>query len=122
LTCRSRTSIASVHLRPVDLLRELLWAEATKLGVAKNLINVPTAIDVADGGIDGEIYEANVSGDGVIKAGITRYQVKTGHFSLKSESDIKAILLKEHSRGRRKLDLDDLQPRVRGCFERVASS
>ena len=39
----------------VDLFRELLWAEATATGIGKNLINVPSAITVADGGIDAEV-------------------------------------------------------------------
>ena len=68
----------------VDVLRLLLWAEANAVGIAKNLINVPTSINVADGGIDAEVHYAQpVGGQGIIKLGITRYQVKTGKFSLK---------------------------------------
>lgn len=44
--------------RAVDVFRELLWAEATVVGVAKSLINVPRAITVADGGIDAEVNGA----------------------------------------------------------------
>jgi hypothetical protein len=36
----------------VDVFRELLWAEATNIGIGKNFINVPSAISVADGGIE----------------------------------------------------------------------
>ena len=39
----------------VGIIRELLWAEATKYGISKNLINVPSAITVADGGIDATV-------------------------------------------------------------------
>ena len=75
----------------VDLLRELIWAEAVRIGLAKNFIDVPTAINVSDGGVDGEIRDAAIlSGDGIIKPGNTRYQVKTGSFSLASDSDVKA--------------------------------
>ena len=103
----------------VGLLRNLIWAEASRLGVAKNLINVPTSINVADGGIDGDIRDAVVpSADGIIKPGVTRYQVKTGSFSLSGEADIKEILLRESARTKPHPDLEDLQPRVKGCFER----
>jgi hypothetical protein len=103
----------------VGLLRNLIWAEASRLGVAKNLINVPTSINVADGGIDGDIRDAVVpSADGIIKPGVTRYQVKTGSFSLSGEADIKEILLRESARTKPDPGLEDLQPRVRGCFER----
>ena len=37
-------------MRSEFFFRELLWAEATTLGIEKNLINVPSAITVADGG------------------------------------------------------------------------
>ena len=78
----------------------------------------PTAINVADGGIDGDVRAAVVaSGDGLIKPGVTRYQVKTGSFSLSREADIKHILLRESSRSKPDPSTDDLQPRVRGCFE-----
>jgi hypothetical protein len=58
----------------VDFFRELVWAEATVLGIGKNLINVPSAITVADGGIDAEVQNVPVSGGhGIIKQGLTRY-------------------------------------------------
>jgi hypothetical protein len=102
----------------VDVLRELIWAEASALGIGKNLINIPTAICVADGGIDGEVSNVSMTGgQGLLKQGITRYQVKTGRFSLSGEADIKSILLKEESRRKRKLSEEDIQPRVRACFE-----
>lgn len=68
----------------VDLFRELLWAEATTLGIGKNLINVPSAITVTDGGIDAEVQNVQVSGGlGIIKQCLARYQIKTGRFSLR---------------------------------------
>ena len=67
----------------VDFFRELLWAEAAALGIGKNFINVPSAITVADGGIDAEVQNVSASGgQGIIKQGLTRYQIKTGNFSL----------------------------------------
>ena len=41
----------------VGCFSELLWAEATALGIGKNLISIPSAINVKDGGIDAEVKE-----------------------------------------------------------------
>lgn len=103
----------------VDVLRELLWAEAGAVGIAKNLINVPTSINVADGGIDAEVHHAQpVGGQGIIKLGITRYQVKTGKFSLKGGASIRAILLRKAARTKKNPTPKDLQPRVKACFDK----
>ena len=57
----------------VELFRELLWAEASRLGIGKNLINVPSAIFVKDGGIDAEISGVDSNQwQGIIKPGLTR--------------------------------------------------
>ena len=47
----------------VDFFREMLWAEATALGIGINLINVPGAITVGDGGIDAEVRDVPINGD-----------------------------------------------------------
>lgn len=94
----------------VDFFRELLWAEATSLGIGKNLINVPSAITVADGGIDAEVRDVQISGgQGIIKQGLTRYQIKTGNFSL-DNTHVKEILFRDKS--------DELKPRVRSCLDK----
>ncbi len=99
--------------RAVDVFRELLWAEATVTGVAKALINVPSAITVADGGIDAEVQGAQASGgQGIIKDGLTRYQIKAGEFSL-DDSHIKDILLNDEE--------TDLKPRIKSCLEKNGS-
>lgn len=93
----------------VDVFRELLWAEATAIGVAKSLINVPSAITVADGGIDAEVQGAKVSGgQGIIKDGLTRYQIKAGAFTLR-DSDVKDILFVKGKA--------ELKPRIKTCIE-----
>ena len=103
----------------VDVLRLLLWAEASTVGIAKNLINVPTSINVADGGIDAEVHYAQpVGGQGIIKLGITRYQVKTGKFSLKGGANIRAILLRKAARTKKSPTPKDLQPRVKACLDK----
>jgi len=95
----------------VDFFRELLWAEAAALGIGKNFINVPSAITVADGGIDAEVQNVSASGgQGIIKQGLTRYQIKTGNFSLSNESHIKSILFKDTT--------NELKPRVKSCLDK----
>jgi hypothetical protein len=95
----------------VDFFRELLWAESTSIGIGKNLINVPSSITSADGGIDAEVQAMAVSrGQGIIKQGLTRYQIKTGDFSLSREDDIKRILFKQGT--------SELKPRVKSCLDR----
>jgi hypothetical protein len=97
----------------VDVFRELLWAEATVIGVARNLINVPSAITVADGGIDAEVQGAEVSrGQGIIKNGLTRYQIKAGVFSL-NDSSIKEILFVDGK--------GELKPRIKSCLNKNGS-
>ena len=92
----------------VDCFRELLWAEATALGMQKSLINVPSAINVGDGGIDAEVQDAPAShSQGIIKHGLTRYQIKTGNFSLSGDSDIREILFNRSV----------LKPRIRTCLD-----
>ncbi|MBI2854573.1 MAG: hypothetical protein HYX87_06605 [Chloroflexi bacterium] len=94
----------------VDLFRELLWAEATTTGIAKNLINVPSAITVQDGGVDAEVQNAPIAGgQGLIKQGLTRYQIKTGSFSLSGDAHVKDILFRK--------DATDLKPRIKSCLD-----
>lgn len=95
----------------VDFFRELLWAEASTLGISKNLINVPSAINVADGGVDAEVKNVDASnGQGFIKQGLTRYQIKTGDFSPTRKTNIKSILFKEGSK--------ELKPKIKSCLDR----
>ncbi len=101
----------------VDFFRELLWAEATSIGIGKNLINVPSAITVADGGIDAEI-ETSVEldppiGQGIIKLGLTRYQIKTGDFNLGQEKYVNEILFKK----KKKKITKELKLKVKSCLD-----
>ena len=94
----------------VAFFRELLWAEASSLGIAKNLINVPSAITHADGGIDAQVRDVQLGGgQGIIKEGLTRYQIKTGDFNLSQPRHVKEILFKPDSK--------ELKPRVRSCLD-----
>ena len=62
--------------RAVEFMRRLLWAEATRVGIGQHLAAVPTCINVADGGIDALIKEADPSDDSVIPRGETGFQIK----------------------------------------------
>ena len=95
----------------VSFFRELLCAEAASIGVATSLINVPTAITVADGGIDAQVRDVQVSGgQGIIKQGLTRYQIKTGDFNLGQARYVKEILFRPES--------TELRARVQSCLDK----
>lgn len=98
----------------VEFFRSLLLAEATRIGLSKANINVPSAISVSDGGIDADVTcDVPSIPQGLIKSELTRYQIKTGKFSLETDSDIKAILFKENSK--------ELKPRIKSCFEKAGT-
>lgn len=110
----------------VDLFRQLLVIEAARVGVPISGVNVPAAINVADGGIDAEVATLNglALPAGLIAAGQTRYQIKTGNFSASTPSDIRSLLMQpRHAVGRRRqlYTKDQLQPRVLSCFENNAT-
>ena len=63
----------------VRFFRELLWAEARRLGIDINKINISDRIYVKDGGIDGTVVKNHTAtASGLIKAGETGYQIKSG--------------------------------------------
>jgi hypothetical protein len=63
----------------VDFFRELLWAEAMRIGIGTGKIHVSSWISVPDGGIDALIDENITSAQSnIIKPGRTGYQIKTG--------------------------------------------
>lgn len=94
----------------VDIFAALLRAEACSLGISLTSINVPSAITVADGGIDAEVSNAPTGGTlGVIYKGLTRYQIKTGALVPSRPSEIRDILLTENK--------DAIKPKVKSCFD-----
>ena len=60
----------------VARFRQLLWAEAGRVGVGRHLINVPDCINVGDGGVDAFIDDADPSEDDVIPRGASVFQIK----------------------------------------------
>ena len=81
----------------VSIFRELLWAEADRVGIGPALISVPGAINVADGGVDAEVGPiTNLPTGGLLYSGFTRYQIKTGAFSAKNQSELRDLFLKDN--------------------------
>ena len=70
--------------RAVELFRRLLWAEASRVGVGKYLINTPGCINVGDGGIDAIIENAHPTSDDVIPNGTTGFQIKSSDLTEKA--------------------------------------
>ena len=63
----------------VDFFRRLLWAEARRLGIELSKIHVSSWVNVADGGVDASVNDAQIAnGYGIIKRGKTCYQIKSG--------------------------------------------
>jgi len=60
----------------VDFFRNLLWGESSRVGIGRNLIDVPSCINVSDGGLDAVIENASPSSEEVIPSGISGYQIK----------------------------------------------
>jgi hypothetical protein len=63
--------------RAVEFFRRLLWAEASRVGIGRYLIDVPACINVGDGGIDAYIEDADPLFDDVILKGTTGFQIKS---------------------------------------------
>ncbi len=94
----------------VIIFRELLWAEAGVSGIAKSCVSVPGDIYDSDGGIDAEVKDSpSNSKQGLIKAGLTAYQIKTGKSNLNKKTTLRLILFKEKS--------NELKPEVQKCLD-----
>lgn len=61
----------------VELFRKLLWAESTRVGIARYLIDVPSCINVGDEGLDALIPNASSTSDDVIPSGYSGFQIKS---------------------------------------------
>ena len=62
--------------RAVEFFRRLLWAEAKRVGIGRNVILVPDCINVGDGGIDAYVDGATPATDEVIPNGTNGFQIK----------------------------------------------
>jgi len=99
----------------VDFFRELLWAEARRIGIAISKIQVSSWIHVPDGGVDALVEEGIASAQsGLIKAGYTGYQIKTGA-SFKPWQDAK---IKKELFGKKHPSKENLGNSVRDCLDK----
>ena len=91
----------------VDLVRELVQADADESNIPPNIVSIPSAINAPDGGIDGKVDgAAKDSKQGTIKKGLTCYQIKSGDYRI-------------DQRGIKKLfgDKDNLKPEIENCLK-----
>ncbi|MHA1279950.1 MAG: hypothetical protein ACTSQ8_22375 [Candidatus Helarchaeota archaeon] len=94
--------------RAVDFFRRLLWAEASRVGIGRNLIQVPGCINVGDGGIDAYIENADPLYDEIIPKGTTGFQIKS--------SDLSPAKCKEELHVQKSLD-DPLKPEIKRILD-----
>ena len=76
-------SVTNDDLRRLDaseavaLISELLWAEATRLGIPIGKIHISSNVNAPDGGVDAKISDHAIAGD-LIRTGHTACQIKSG--------------------------------------------
>ncbi len=97
----------------VAIFRDLLWAEARRIGIAVSKVHISTNIYVPDGGIDASVEENGEKCEsGLIKPGLTTYQIKAGAgFSPWQDAVIKRELF-----GNNDIKLENLAAEVRNCL------
>lgn len=65
--------------KAVEFFRQLLWAEARRLGIGLSQVKVSSRIDVPDGGVDATVNaDLPAAGSDIIKPRETCYQIKSG--------------------------------------------
>ena len=98
----------------VDFFRQLLWAEARRIGIEITKINVSSDINTPDGGVDATVDEIQIpTGSGIIKFGKTSYQIKSGNtFKPWQESEIKKELF-----GTKTPERQYLGESIRACLD-----
>lgn len=100
--------------RSVDLMRDLIFADASISNIETTLINIPYKITVPDGGVDGEVANAaHESRHGIIKKGNTCYQIKSGSFSPSNQAHVDDLLCKKENNGEILL-----KNRIQTCLEK----
>lgn len=100
----------------VELIRDLLWAEARRIGLPVTRVHISTRTDVPDGGIDATIEEnASLIQSDLIKIGHMGFQIKAGGtFQPWQASQIKRILFGEKNAPNR----ENLGASVKFCLEK----
>lgn len=97
-------------------VRDLLWAEAHRLGPGTCKIDVPSEINAKDGGIDA-VVDANPSllQSEIVEPGKNGYQIKSGsEFKPWQKSQIRKELF---GAPRTPMTKENLRPRIRACLD-----
>ncbi len=113
-------TVRNEDLRPlspeeaVEFFRELLWAEARRIGVSIAKVHVSTWINVPDGGVDASVDDIPATPvSDLVKEGITSFQIKAGaSFEPWQDSQIKRELF-----GSKPPDKNNLGSGVRNCMD-----
>src|SRR5207249_1805691 len=103
--------------RAVELMADLLWAEARRLGFPTTHVHVSSRINVPDGGVDASVETTDVDDDDWIDSFIpaeqTALQLKTGtSFKPWNEGDIKNELF-----GKAAPSKDALGKSIKDCLD-----
>ncbi|MCX6827742.1 MAG: hypothetical protein NT002_00420 [candidate division Zixibacteria bacterium] len=94
----------------VNVVRQLLWAEATAIGLPRSQINVPFNINAADGGIDAEVtLPPGPTSKGLLIQGTCKYQIKSGPIPRLTDKVLRDLLYEKRTK--------ELKGGVRHCFE-----
>jgi hypothetical protein len=64
--------------RAVELVADLLWAEARRIGASTAGVHVSSRINVPDGGVDAILDALVVPADSFLSSGSIAFQIKTG--------------------------------------------
>jgi hypothetical protein len=74
----------------------------------RHQIDVPSAINVPDGGVDAEVSATQFSIPGFLELGLNRFQIKTGGFSPTNSRDVQGLLFNDDG---------SIKPRVKACLD-----
>lgn len=91
--------------RAVDLIRDLLWAEAGRQNVNPFKISFSDKIYTADGGVDGTTINIHPKREGLLFGGTTYYQIKWGEgFDPRKKANLEKELLEKNKTLKPKLN------------------
>lgn len=98
----------------VDFFRQLLWAEARRLGIGLSQINVSSRVNVPDGGVDATVdADLSTAQSAIIRQGKTCYQIKSGQTFKPWQ---KSIIMKELF-GSNEAARQHLSEGIRACLD-----
>ena len=112
-------TVGADSLRPfsgqqaVLAFRDLLWAEAYRLGLSPANVTINQRIEIPDGGVDADVRAPIAPGQSLLVSGTTSFQIKGGA----SFEPWKLAALKKELFGKKKPSAAALGDEVRRCLE-----